>query len=1314
MKNLCILLLMLCTATSLLAQDISRAEALQLLSRNQKDLGLSGEDLQNSIVSNAFYNKSSGTQMIYLQQSFKGLPVFNQLQTLAFKNGKLVSKAGSRLSSIQKLTARLGAVPKVEAVTALKTTLADKKINPKAPLNGTARGRKQDFGKAGVSDVNMTTELMWVPLNDGADIRLAWQVYLAPSSGADYWLINVDAHSNEIIGEVNLTVYCDYHPGETVSPAEKNGGSDHASQHYAAPQSTTQLLSPSLVNAASYRVIPFPAESPNHIGGAPALRTDPWNLAPGNATSLKWHSNGSTDFNISRGNNVWAREDRTGTTSIDRPTLSATSTTGPDPLSFDFMPDFTLPPTEAAVVPNQQFNITNLFYWNNIIHDLSYQYGFDEASGNFQQNNLGRGGLGNDYVDAQAQDGGGTSNANFSTPADGGNGRMQMYLWNGNPQRDGDVDNGVIVHEFAHGISSRLAGGAAQAACLGSAEQMGEGWSDYYALMATQDWATATLTDGFDKPRGIGTYVVGQTPTGNGIRSQRYTTDFAINNKTYATTIPGNGQQHSRGELWCATLWDMTWNIINQVGSINPNIFNANAAGGNSIALRLVTEGLKLQVCNAGFIDGRNGILQADLILYNGAYRCAIMNAFARRGMGFDASQGSANSTTDQVPGFSIIEAQLSLTQNLAQQQENLDVIYRNRVSAGTCGALTNYLLTDTLPSNVTYVSGGNYNASNRVVSFAVNLAAGQSQDYTFTVKINNGSWFPVTNLLDEPVATGVIPANFTTASISSDNFVASNAQSQSAAFAFFGINPTNVSNFSLATNTPIALGAAPPILSFWHNYNTEEGWDGGIVEISTNGGTSWQDLGPQMTENAYNSGLGLGSGNPLGGRSAFSGNSNGFIKTSVSLLPYANQNALFRFSFSSDDNTAEIGWYLDDILLQSRPLVNMRSSLFNASGGRVAVKDTSTGILQNATCAPGSISVQPANKATCAGTSVSFAATATGSALNYQWQQSVDGGTSFSNVAGATSPTLTIASPALSQNGRLFRVMITGTCTTAFVSTAALLTVTQPIVINAQPIAAAACAGVTVNFSVQASGPALSYQWQVSETGTNFTSISNDAQYAGVTTSTLILNNITTGLSGYQYRVVVNGTACTGVTSSPALLTVFALPVVTINAPPVVNVTPYQPIVLGSSTSPSGVYTYNWLRNGSLLPGANSSSLPVNVDGLGSFQLRATDGRGCSNSSNLVTVADSASKILFIYPNPNNGQFQVRFYQATNTTGMRTLNIYNVRGQKIFSKQYNITSSGYQRMDVNLGFPASAGIYFADLRDNAGKRLASAPIRIQ
>ncbi|WP_449398831.1 M36 family metallopeptidase [Chryseobacterium wanjuense] len=56
-------------------------------------------------------------------------------------------------------------------------------------------------------------------------------------------------------------------------------------------------------------------------------------------------------------------------------------------------------------------------------------FGFTPVARNFQQTNFGLGGLGNDYVNVEAQDGGGLNNANFATPADGTKPRMQMYLW---------------------------------------------------------------------------------------------------------------------------------------------------------------------------------------------------------------------------------------------------------------------------------------------------------------------------------------------------------------------------------------------------------------------------------------------------------------------------------------------------------------------------------------------------------------------------------------------------------------------------------------------------------------------------------------------------------------------------------------------------------------------------------------------------------------------------------------------------------------------------------------------------------------------
>src|SRR5260370_837071 len=82
--------------------------------------------------------------------------------------------------------------------------------------------------------------------------------------------------------------------------------------------------------------------------------------------------------------------------------------------------------------------------------------------------------------------------------------------------------------------------------------------------------ATAALTDGANA-HPIGTYVVGQATTGPGIRRHPYSTNMAIDPITYAD-MAASGEVHNIGEIWCSTLWDMTWNIIQQTGSITNTI----------------------------------------------------------------------------------------------------------------------------------------------------------------------------------------------------------------------------------------------------------------------------------------------------------------------------------------------------------------------------------------------------------------------------------------------------------------------------------------------------------------------------------------------------------------------------------------------------------------------------------------------------------------------------------------------------------------------------------------------------------------------
>ena len=242
---------------------------------------------------------------------------------------------------------------------------------------------------------------------------------------------------------------------------------------------------------------------------------------------------------------------------------------------------------------------------------------------------------GQDMIDALVQ--GDSVNASLSLPLGFGQ------------DRDGDLDNGIIIHEYAHGISNRMTGGPSASGCLGNEEQMGEGWSDFYGIMMTMD--TAFGVNPARRP--MGTYAVFESPTsGGGIRPVPYDTNFATNNYTYADRANANiSIPHGVGFIWCTMLWDLNWAFIDQYG-YDPDLIGG--TGGNAMVFRLVTDALTLQPCGPGFVDGRDAILLADQLAYSGANECLIWEVFARRGLGASADQGSPNSRSDGSAAFDV------------------------------------------------------------------------------------------------------------------------------------------------------------------------------------------------------------------------------------------------------------------------------------------------------------------------------------------------------------------------------------------------------------------------------------------------------------------------------------------------------------------------------------------------------------------------------------------------------------------------------------------------------------------------------------
>lgn len=152
-----------------------------------------------------------------------------------------------------------------------------------------------------------------------------------------------------------------------------------------------------------------------------------------------------------------------------------------------------------------------------------------------------------------------------------------------------------------------------------------------------------------------------------------YSPDFTINNFTY-NNIKSQVAPHGVGSVWATMLWDLTWDLIDEYG-FDPDI--KNGTGGNNIALQLVIDGLKLQVCSPGFVDGRDAILEADELVNGGANRCIIWRAFAKRGLGLSAIQGSSNSKSDGTEAFDVpADCVLGVSDN--GNAENNFIVYPN------------------------------------------------------------------------------------------------------------------------------------------------------------------------------------------------------------------------------------------------------------------------------------------------------------------------------------------------------------------------------------------------------------------------------------------------------------------------------------------------------------------------------------------------------------------------------------------------------------------------------------------------------------
>ncbi len=482
---------------------------------------------------------------------------------------------------------------------------------------------------------------------------------------------------------------------------------------------------------------------------------------------------------------------------------------------------------------------------------------------------------------------------------------------------DGALDNGIIAHEFGHGISNRLTGGRLNSSCLTNNEQMGEGWSDYFSLVMTHEPG-----DKGTDPRGIGTFAAAETATGRGIRRFPYSTDMTINPQTYKD-IKGTTAPHPLGEVWVAALWDMYWNFIDKYG------YKADwndQSSGNYKAVFLVMEGMKMQSCNPDFIKGRNAILKADSIHFAGVNNKILWETFARRGVGFYAKAGADRN--EAIENFEILP---TLIEKLKITKEATTSVDPGKEVTVTINAINHIpsrqskvIITDELPDGMTYVSGSGSiqpSISGNLLTFDLG-----DMDYKKEVKITYKTKASEANKsLRLAYENFDLEADWETTQEEGSEFWATSfdiARSPEQSYAIF--NSDTEGDASLISASFSVTGNFP-VLRFWHRYNTEPGNDGGFLEVSVDGGEFIRVDRSKFIRNGYPGPLAYGT---LAETNvfAFSGSTGGnfsstlvgpWVDSYLDLSDYKGKSLKFKFRFATNPTVkptaAFSGWYIDD-----------------------------------------------------------------------------------------------------------------------------------------------------------------------------------------------------------------------------------------------------------------------------------------------------------------------------------------------------------------------------------------------------------------
>ncbi len=536
--------------------------------------------------------------------------------------------------------------------------------------------------------------------------------------------------------------------------------------------------------------------------------------------------------------------------------------------------------------------------------------------------------------------------------------------------RDGTIDNAIVAHEWGHYISNRLIGDG-NGISNKQANGMGEGWGDFHSmLMAVREGDDLVPSNAqFNGVYGMAAYTsYGLDPDGYyfGIRRLPYSTDMSKNGLTFKHIQDGvplpaavptafgasgadNSEVHNTGEVWATMLWECYAALLRAT----PRLTFADA---QDRMRGYIVASYKATPLMPTMVEARDAVLAAaaakdpaDFALFSAA--------FAKRGMGMKAVAPDRDAQDNKpviesfITGNDLAVVSVKLDDALTScdndglldnnETGKLTITVKN-VGTGAMNATTAIVSTGT--PGVTFPNGGlvTFPASQPfgvvIGSLEVSLKGiVGSAGLTFSIALNDPSLAvagpqisnanfrvnydakPLGATMDDVEA----PTTVWTSTSDPNGNTGSNwrrFEATATSHYWFGPNPSSPADTWLTSPT-LDVGTGNFTLVFKHRWEFEgspvEYFDGGVIEVSTDGGMTWTDVGTALTP-AYNGTLSAGGANPIGGRKAFVGKSAGypaFITQTLDLgTQYAGKAIKLRFRIGSDDAAALKGWEVDDL----------------------------------------------------------------------------------------------------------------------------------------------------------------------------------------------------------------------------------------------------------------------------------------------------------------------------------------------------------------------------------------------------------------